>query len=615
MNAISQHRDDIQGLRALAVLAVIVFHVNDNWLPGGFIGVDIFFVISGYLITGILLRQKAQGGFSFPSFYASRLLRIVPVYFLVLAFATAAMAILFIPRDFDSFYESLKSAVLFNSNNYFSRQSDYFAPASHELPLLHTWSLAVEMQFYLLLPVLLVFVPVRFIKIVLGIIAGMLLLHSASLLLNGEERAVYFSLLARAPEFFVGSLLATISKDASISAHPNIKAWLGLMLVVLSFFLISKETAFPGFVALAPCIGVALLISAHGSKLNNWLSSRFIVLVGAISYSLYLWHWPILAGFRYYFEVYELPIGVLAAFAILTIALSSASYLLIEKPFRSNRGRKGFYKLAAFSSMAFLLVLMAKVANPIIASALPVEVSRYAAPGEICHGQIVDECLRGDPQSRIKILLLGDSHAAQLNNFADIVGQSQKLKMTVVTASSCVPIEGFDEARISEWARKPCRDQITFLKDRLSDFDALLVAGMWQTHMTSDSFLLALDDFLRATAERHQPVILLAQIPMLENNVQRMIRFEALGGTRVARLEKTWANANAQIEAMVLKYPNARFLDFSSISLFKKPPFWNDRIIYQDNHHLNEIGSKAYGQLASSQLGSVLKDLISSYSK
>ncbi len=154
-------REDIQGLRAVAVLAVILFHVDRRWLPGGFTGVDIFLVISGFLITSIIVRQQSQGSFSFLSFYASRIRRIVPAYLVLLAGVTACTAVLLTPEDFSRFWASLQSALYFSSNNFFARQSDYFAPAAHELPLLHTWSLAVEMQFYLLLPAMLAVIPRR----------------------------------------------------------------------------------------------------------------------------------------------------------------------------------------------------------------------------------------------------------------------------------------------------------------------------------------------------------------------------------------------------------------------------------------------------------------------
>jgi peptidoglycan/LPS O-acetylase OafA/YrhL len=609
MNAINQHRDDIQGLRALAVLAVIIFHVNHNWLSGGFVGVDIFFVISGYLITGIVLQQKAQGSFNFFSFYASRLRRIVPAYLFLLASVAAVMAVLLIPRDFDSFYSSLKSAAYFNSNNYFSKQSDYFAPASHELPLLHIWSLAVEMQFYLFLPALLLVVPLRFIKATLGISVGILLFYSCFLLENGEKQSAYFSLLARMPEFLIGSFLASARKAAGTNAHRNIKSWIGLALISLSFLLISEETPFPGLPALAPCIGTALLISTPGSVVNRWLAGRAIVFIGAISYSLYLWHWPILAGFRYYFEAYELPLIILIAFAIITIGLSLVSYFVVESSLRNAKGRKGAYKLAAFSAVAALSVFVARAVNPIVVHPLPVELTRYATPTEICHGQIVGECLRGDLQSSKEILLFGDSHAAQLNYFADILGKSLGVRIRVITASSCVPIEGFDKERISEWARKPCVDQIAAVKGYFDMADGILLAVMWQSHSRSEKFVRALENFLSETAKRKQPLVVLAQIPMLTSNVQRIQRFNELGGSRTADLEKTWTGANQQIKKQVLNYPNVAFFDPTSLPLFAAPPFADGVLIYHDNHHLNEVGSKAYGAAAAHPLGKIFAQL------
>ncbi|HGF7528475.1 TPA: acyltransferase family protein, partial [Vibrio cholerae] len=153
------YREDIQGLRALAVLSVIFFHVNKTWLPGGFIGVDIFLVLSGFLITSIILNEQASNTFSIREFFIKRIKRIVPAYLMLLIVVTFLMAILLIPKDYNFFEESLKSALYFSSNQYFSSFGNYFAPNSNELPLLHTWSLAVEMQFYFFLPFLLTLAP------------------------------------------------------------------------------------------------------------------------------------------------------------------------------------------------------------------------------------------------------------------------------------------------------------------------------------------------------------------------------------------------------------------------------------------------------------------------
>jgi len=583
--------------------------VNHNWLPGGFIGVDIFFVISGYLITGIVLRQKAESRFSFISFYTSRLRRIVPAYLFLLASVAAAMAVLLIPRDFDTFFDSLKSAAYFNSNSYFSKQSDYFAPASHELPLLHTWSLAVEMQFYLLLPALLVLVPTRFVKATLGLIATLLFMYSAFLLANGEKQSVYFSLLARIPEFLVGAFLAAFGDISGRSSYRNIKAWIGLILVSLSFTLISEETTYPGLLALAPGIGTALLISASGSTFNNWLASRPAAFIGAISYSLYLWHWPVLAGFRYYYEMYELSAAVLLACAVLIVSLSIASYVLIENPLRRVNGRKGALNLTAFTAIAFLAVIISKTINPIVTKPLPVEMTRYAAPEDICHGQIVGECLRGDVTADKEVLLLGDSHAAQLNHFADKMGKALGMRVRVITASSCVPLDGFDADRLSEWARPPCESQIVAAKPYLQSADAVLLAGMWQYQAPSQQFMLALEKFMTATAKRDLPLIVLAQIPMLTSNVQRMQRFNALGGSKAAHLEGTWQKANQTVKTMVDHFPNATFLDLTSLPLFDTPPFADGKLIYHDSHHLNEIGSKAYGEAASAKIADALRGI------
>lgn len=601
-------RDDIQGLRALAVLAVIVFHVNHNWLPGGFVGVDIFFVVSGYLITGIVTRQKAMGTFNVVDFYKSRVRRIVPAYLCLLAMVAIVMAALLTPRDFHSFFASLKSALYFNSNNYFNGENDYFAAASYELPLLHTWSLAVEMQFYLVLPALVILIPKRLIKPALTLTTVLLMLYAEYRLFNNEKQGVYFSLLARAPEFLVGGLLA-VSATSLVSDYRAIKAWTGVGLLVLSFVFISEDSAFPGFLALAPCVGTALLLSARGSLINRWLASRAMVFVGGLSYSLYLWHWPILASMRYFSESYILPLNALAAFAVLTVALSLCSYYLIEKPLRAIKGRHGNYKMAALTTGVVIVILAAKAANPLIVPALPVELTQYAPAEAICHGQIVEECLRGNPEGSTEILLLGDSHAAQLNYFADVVGKAINARIRVISASSCVPIAGFDKERIPERSRKACDDQTLAIEQHLDSADVIWLAGMWQYHAPSEAFMTALERFLSDTEKRSQPLVVFAQVPMLTSNMQRMYRFNELGSSRTAHLESTWAGANQHVKEQVTQHRNAVFFDPELLALFSTPPIAEGRLIYYDNHHLNEVGSIAYGTIAAEFMRTEMKRL------
>lgn len=214
MSAIT-YRPDIQGLRAIAVLAVILFHFNPAWLPGGFVGVDVFLVISGFLITSILLHKKNRPDYRLAGtlryFYSSRLKRIVPAYFAVLVLVSLLAAVLFLPQDFAIYRKGLNSAAYFNSNNFFAGFGDYFAPANHEQPLLHTWSLAVEIQFYLLVPLLVLLAPPKVLKwLFAALLFGLTAVAEYRLRVLGIQQATYYSLYARLPEFFAGGLVVLI---------------------------------------------------------------------------------------------------------------------------------------------------------------------------------------------------------------------------------------------------------------------------------------------------------------------------------------------------------------------------------------------------------------------
>ncbi|MCX9536051.1 acyltransferase family protein [Vibrio cholerae] len=234
------HRKDIQGLRAIAVLAVMVFHLNPTWLPGGFVGVDVFLVISGFLITSILLHKKSSAGYSLTEtlkyFYVSRFKRIVPAYFLMLIIVALVAAVLFLPSDFNTFRKGLEKATWFSSNRYFADFGDYFAPASNEQPLLHTWSLAVEIQFYLLAPFIVLLLPIRLLKwFFVVLLIGLTALAEYHLRFLGMEQATYYSLYARLPEFFVGGLAALYV--TTVSRVEGSTAWLGIlgMLLIVNF--------------------------------------------------------------------------------------------------------------------------------------------------------------------------------------------------------------------------------------------------------------------------------------------------------------------------------------------------------------------------------------------
>jgi len=592
-------RLDVQGLRAVAVLAVMIYHVNGAWLPSGFVGVDVFFVISGFVMTSLIVEKK--NNFDWKGFYWGRVKRIAPAYFLMLAIVSLISAVLFVPADFEFFRDSLKAALSFTSNSYFEGFGSYFAPSAHELPLLHTWSLAIEMQFYVFLPVLLVFVQPKYLKYVVVLVGLLLLAWSEYNVFNNSAQAVYFSLLARVPEFMIGALLAVLgAKGAFPFRYAPVVGWSGALLLLVSFIFIDAQQ-FPGLWVLPPCVGTALLIASRHGPISTVLSAKPIVWMGGVSYSLYLWHWPVLALIRYFTGQYELQLIWLLVFVVVSFLIAWLSYRWVELPIRYIQGVNTVpKKILAFSVCVFAVIGVSSFINSAVVGDLPVEMSRYAPDEEICHGKVVGDCTRGQPDSVPGVLVIGDSHAAQLNYFFDEVGLKNKMAFRVITASSCVPLTGFDIERLPEWARQSCRSQIRVVENLIPSADVIVLAGMWQYQTQSEKFMLALSQFIERAVEQGKRVFVLAQIPMFDANLLRAHRFNELGLPMQVPKNKEWEAANLKVEAVVQGISNAQFVDFSGGPFFSSAPFENNQLMYLDNHHLNELGSRRYGKYAAS---------------
>jgi len=567
----------------------MLFHANSAWLPAGFIGVDVFFVISGFIVSRLILDSR----FGWRKFYLGRIRRIVPAYLFMLVVVALIAIFLLIPQDFKFFRDSLKNASIFTSNRYFSGFGDYFAPSSHELPLLHTWSLAIEMQFYLVLPLLLAWLPRAALKIALPLFIAAVIVWAA---LKGHT-SMYFSFLARSAEFGFGVWLAAISPVLRLSrVKAELASIVGAVLLLLGFFII-PEAAFPGVWVLLPCLGAFLIIAARDAGLNRALSNRYMVGIGAISYSLYLWHWPVLAFMRYYTQQYELNPPWLAVYVAAAFILAVFSWRYIETPFR-----KSINLVVTCGGAVFALGLLAvfltqgKALNGALTSPLPVELTRYADDAKICHGKVIAECIRGDLTQQPVALVIGDSHAAQLNLAFDEIGVRHGLAFQVVTASSCVPIEGFDVERLPDWAQKPCKDQIGYAKSLIKSATIVVLAGKWQWQTQSPAFVQALEYFLADMQKRGIKLLVLGQIPMLDFNAVRMHRFSELGLPLTEPRVVATDESNSLVSTLVKKYTNAVFVDVSAFDLFKHPPIYKSGLVYHDAHHLNEVGAREYGR-------------------
>lgn len=599
-------RPDIQGLRAIAVLAVIVFHLNPAWLPGGFVGVDIFLVISGFLISSILLHKKSKPEYkllpTLSYFYSSRIKRIAPAYYTTLIVISVIAAVLFLPADFSIYRDGLKKAAYFNSNNYFANFGDYFAPASHEQPLLHTWSLAIEIQFYLLAPFIFLLLPKRLLNWVLPIsIIGLTAYAEYQLRIAGNQQATYYSLMARLPAFFLGAWVALLIGKSNVLARGRRKLWLTWLaagLIALALALPKITGHFPGLAGLLPTVGAALIILLNANnRLTQLLSNKTLVWLGALSYSLYLWHWPVLAFMRYYTGAEILNWQYSLAFIALTLALAVASFYWIETPLRLKRSSK---QLLGYASLTLLLVVtavgMKKINAYYTPASLPVEYTRYADPETICHGKILDDCLKGDLSSDKQVLVLGDSHAAMLNHFFDYLGKELGFKARIITASSCVTIPSFDYKRIPEWAHKSCISQIKNAEKYIEELDTIFVAGMWSYQTLSPDFNASLKIFIQKNQSKK--IFLLSQIPKLAKEPDRIKRFQNVGLENTQALDLGYIAGNLKQKNLANEFSNVTFIKLDEVPLFGSAPVFNRKIMYLDSHHLNEIGSRKYAKHA-----------------
>jgi peptidoglycan/LPS O-acetylase OafA/YrhL len=351
------YRPDVDGLRTVAVLAVVIFHAFPALLPGGFVGVDVFFVISGFLITGIILRDIEQGQHTLRGFYARRIRRIFPALLLILAFAMGVGWIALTANEYKQLGKYAAGAAAFLNNFLFWKDADYFDNAAITKPLLHLWSLAIEEQFYLVWPLLLVLlVRVRSLLWPIAILMIASLAYSAYKVridITGD----FYSPLTRFWELLLGSGLACLIQRRPDFAQQH-KRWMGqagLLLITLGLVLINETRAFPGWWALLPTVGAALVLWAGMQSASNrvLLAHPVMVWVGLISYPLYLWHWPLLS-FARIFEGHTPSVAMRCGLVLASILFAWLTYVLIERPIRRSKPSRLIVSVLVLMMLGFL---------------------------------------------------------------------------------------------------------------------------------------------------------------------------------------------------------------------------------------------------------------------
>ncbi len=545
-----KYRPDIDGLRAVAVLSVMAFHMELAHFSGGFVGVDVFFVISGYLISAIVFSEISQGTYSITSFYERRIRRIFPALFaMLIVFSVCALFYMF-SSEMVNYAKSLLAASASVSNFYFWQHSGYFdAPTLN--PLLHTWSLAVEEQFYIFFPIYLWavrrFYPQRlrlsvYVLVVASLIASVVVVHYS-------RSTAFYMPYTRAWELLIGTVLALeVLPRLSSTLLRNFAAFLGIAMIVYSVLAYKPTTLFPGLSALVPCGGAALIIyagEAGPTLIGRMLSWRPAVFIGLISYSLYLWHWPVIllhkAGLllnmrmmpavlverlapRHYDDIVEV---------LLSIVLAYLSWKFVENPFRSGRLRlsgRPLFLTAGVTAAACIAFSIFAISSAGIQGRMAPEAERIAS----YHSSFRQSFRMGscfltpefsmkdfDPSKCMQIesdkknyLILGDSHAATI--WPGLVSALAPSNVLQASVSACRPV-------LRQSASSTCHQMMDYV---FNDFlihnkiDGLLLHARWETRD-----LDALTETIQWADQHAVPVILLGPYPEYDAPLPRLLGY------------------------------------------------------------------------------------------
>jgi peptidoglycan/LPS O-acetylase OafA/YrhL len=492
------YRPDIDGLRAIAVLVVVFYHAALPGFSGGYVGVDIFFVISGFLITGIVWSEIEEKSFSLQNFYVRRIKRIFPALFAVLFFSSIGAFFLLIPQDLAAFGKSVKAALLFSSNFHFLKMANYFDGPAVEKPLLHTWSLSVEEQFYAVWPLVLLLlsriVPARrVLHVIFGL--GLVSLVFAEARLPDYQKDAFYFPWCRGWELLLGAALAVTQASPRPGRLTNALSAAGLAGIALAVFLYDPTTRFPGLTAMLPCAGAALLIWSGSVRtpVSRLLSFEPVRQIGLISYSLYLIHWPLFSFAHLYFNE-ELTLPLRLAIVAVSVLLAYASWRFVETPFR----KASIPRIAVFGTAAAAMSILylagvsysesggfpSRIGNKVLeVDDYEIHIEKYCReiqiPGIVGGKACEFGEGRGGPYD---FILWGDSHAKHFLPAIDRLAEASKLSGVLFWRSACHPF--YDDPHVSKDCRAFNAAVLGWSVDH--EIKLAILSARWTTH---DKFL------------------------------------------------------------------------------------------------------------------------------
>ena len=609
------YRPEIDGLRAIAVLSVVLYHAGIG-PQAGFVGVDVFFVISGYLITLLLVQESsATGRIDLLAFYARRARRILPALIVVLLVTVCASMILLSrfgeQRDLA---RSAAASLLFVANFYFQDIGrGYFDPVVDRLPLLHLWSLAVEEQFYLIWPLGLMLLLRFFSRLLPWAIAVLTLASfaSAETLLLANAGAAFYQMPARLWELAVGGLIASGAADHLRDRRVYASAGMVALLAATVFPL----DHFPGVGALPAVAGTAMVLFAiHGSGQLGFagacLATRPVVFIGLISYSLYLWHWPLLALDRAT-RVGPSPWSTRVLLVAVSLLLAWLSFRFVERPLRRADARVTNSSLVTASvvllaSMAFLVLTLSDALHQVAPSDdLASRTSRDMPHNRVaCHYR-GDESLElfpkpdcnSVPKGPVKVAIWGDSIALSWQPLAWTIAQRDGVAATSYTRDACAPLLDFDNGKRHEEERR-CREFNSLAFGKISDLDTLILAASWPRNTADRNFQVRFEASIERYASRVGKILLVGPTPMLRDAAPRCIEAGNLAACAISRREFE-AHAGAARKLLIAaaaKYANVEYLE--TVEFFCDavdcPVLKDGYSLYWDANHVSSTAARDF---------------------
>lgn len=616
------YRADIDGLRALAILPVVLFHAGIPGSSGGYVGVDVFFVISGFLITSIIRDEIDEGRFSVLRFYERRARRILPALFVVLLCCVPLAGWIFYPDQFLAFSRSLIAASLFVSSHFFRSETGYFDLDSEQKPLLHTWSLSVEEIFYIVFPLLLILIKgatrAGQAKILLAIALLSLIASSIALAQDPRSPSAFFLPYSRAWELLLGAILALGVLPVLTPRYREAASALGMGMILLAVFGYSEETRFPGVAALLPCVGAALILHAGASGdsvVGRVLSLPALVWIGTISYSLYLWHWPLLV-----FAHVELggPVPLWLAVLLLGVAfvLAALSSAYIERPFRGRRAllTRAQVFICSGLGIAFLVAIgVAGVRSDGWAGRFPAAVANILFAEED-HDPRQRECLSTKAVGRLcqygradrepETALWGDSHAAMYAVMLGELAASHQGALAAYTMPACPPLSGW-ALRNQHWRETCLASQAKALQalQESSRIRTVILGAHWVAYpmaQTESGFASALTATIEALQSAGKQVVLIYPVPELGQEVPRTMADALRAGESLDALSKPMAEYRREFAATLTVLD--RVAEQTAASVVRPSDllcegddcfFYRDGIVYfYDDIHLSLMGAE-----------------------